>query len=285
MMKPVKKWIKIALDATVFVLLALLYRKQALGIAFHEIGGLALIGLFVVHHVCNGKWIAAVTRRLFAPTTPVKTRIQYAVDALLLIAFVLIGVSGACISKVVFSFGAHGGSWKTVHYFCAALALALVGVHVGLHASYLFGSLERTKLIRALSCILLAAALGFGVYSMATTSFTRWLCMPFTALQGAGKGEGYGAAAALAGTDAQSGESTGGRGNGTGNGAGAGQGNGQGGNGAGAKRGQAGGSLGTAALAALQFGSIATVFAALSAGVERLCGAKKRRARRDVNRI
>ena len=43
-----KRVFKLVLDAVMLVLLVLMYRKQAVGMAFHEIGGLALIAAGVV---------------------------------------------------------------------------------------------------------------------------------------------------------------------------------------------------------------------------------------------
>ena len=58
-----KRLLKLMLDAIMLVLLVLMYRKQVISIAFHEIGGLALIGLFVIHHLVNARWIASAPRR------------------------------------------------------------------------------------------------------------------------------------------------------------------------------------------------------------------------------
>ena len=277
-MKPVKKWIKITLDAALFILLWLMYNKHATGVALHEIGGLALIGLFVVHHLFNGKWILSVTRRIFAKTTPAKTKLGYWIDALLLLAFLAIGVTGALISKTVFSFRA-GGNWKTLHYFASALTVALAGIHIGLHGDYLFGFLKRRKaFLRIAACALLAVILCFGTYSMATTSFLPWLSAPFTAsaqFPGGVKPDALQAGEAYA-------EGAGnGQGKGLGNGPRDGTGKGQGGTGGGQGGGASGqnhaaGSVGAALTTFAEFGSIAAVFAALTYAIERLCTRKKR---------
>ena len=57
---------KFILDILMALLLALMYNKRALGIAFHEIGGLALCGLFIIHKLLNWKWIKAVSTGLFS---------------------------------------------------------------------------------------------------------------------------------------------------------------------------------------------------------------------------
>ncbi|MEA4869955.1 MAG: DUF4405 domain-containing protein [Christensenella sp.] len=175
-----RRLLKLTLDAIMLVLLALMYRKQAISIAFHEIGGLALIGLFLIHHLVNAKWIGSATRKLFHRGMPALVRARYIVDALLLAAFLAVGVTGVLISKVVFSLHVQG-NFKMLHDFSAALAVILMGVHLGLHADSIFGRLLRrdaSKAARAMLCIGLAAMIAFGAYSLFTTSFIRLLTAP-----------------------------------------------------------------------------------------------------------
>ena len=178
-----KRVLKLALDAVMLVLLVLMYRKQVISIAFHEIGGLALIGLFVIHHLVNAKWIGTVTRKLFDRKTPGLVRARYIVDVLLLLSFLAVGITGIFISKVVFSLHVQG-NFKTLHYFAAALAIILMGVHLGLHADYIFGKILRkgaNKAAKVVLCVVLAAMIAFGGYSLFTTSFLRFLAAPLQA--------------------------------------------------------------------------------------------------------
>ena len=171
---------KLLLDAVMLALLALMFRKQAVSLAFHEIGGLALIGLFILHHLFNGKWIAAMTKRLFSKGTGGMARASFIVDALLLLAFLTVGITGALMSEVVFRFRAAGGV-KTLHYFASALCVVLMGVHLGLHADYIFGRLLKKgvrKIAKAVVAAALAAAVGFGGYSLFTSSFVSFLTAP-----------------------------------------------------------------------------------------------------------
>ncbi|MEN6419844.1 MAG: DUF4405 domain-containing protein [Clostridiaceae bacterium] len=178
-----RRILKLILDAVMLILLVLMYRKQATGIAFHEIGGLALIGLFIVHHLVNGKWIAAVTKRLFSKRLSGYARACYIVNVLLLLAFLAVGVTGALISKVVFSLRV-AGNWKTLHYFSAALAVVLMGIHLGLHADFIFGKLLKkgaNKFAKIALAVVLAAMLAFGGYSLVTSSFVSFLAAPLQA--------------------------------------------------------------------------------------------------------
>lgn len=178
-----KRILKLTLDAVMLILLVLMYKKQVISIAFHEIGGLALIGLFIVHLLFNAKWIGAVTRRLFSKATGAHLRACYIVDALLLIAFLTVGITGVLISKVVFSVHVSG-NFKTLHYFASAVAVILMGVHLGLHADYIFGKLIRKgakKAGRIILAVVLALVVAFGAYSLFTSSFISYLTAPIQA--------------------------------------------------------------------------------------------------------
>ena len=61
-----KNRIKLALDILMLILLLLMYNKNVLGMSFHEIGGIAVCGLFIIHKLLNGKWILVITGKLFS---------------------------------------------------------------------------------------------------------------------------------------------------------------------------------------------------------------------------
>ncbi|MGN0289059.1 MAG: DUF4405 domain-containing protein [Lachnospiraceae bacterium] len=177
-----KKWLKIALDIIMLFVFLLLFNKRVLGMSFHEIGGLCIALAVIIHLLLNGKWIKGVTSKLFCTNIPLRTRIVYVLNLLLLISVALIVFSGAMISKVVFSFNLPG-PWKTIHYFCAALVIILMGIHLGLHAKYLSGMWSKLthgrNLPRPISLFLCIIICMFGIYSLSAGSFKQWLSMPF----------------------------------------------------------------------------------------------------------
>lgn len=183
-----KTIIKIVLDVLMMIVLALMYSKRALGMGFHEIGGLILIGVFLIHKGLNFSWIRRVTVKLAKADG--RTRLMWIVDALMLVAFLLIGLSGILISKVAFpSLAVQGGSWKVIHYSASAVALILVGVHLGLHYNYLKGIFSRRiKLPKLVAVALAVVIMAYGGYGIATTAFTRWLAMPFSTSAQGGQG-------------------------------------------------------------------------------------------------
>lgn len=182
--------IKISLDVVMAVILILMYNSKVVSLNFHEIGGLFVCGLFLIHKLINWKWIAAVSKKLFSKDLNIKLRLGYIVDFLLLISMTAILVSGIFISKIVFrNFSLNvSGNWRTVHYCASAVSLILVGIHLGLHWNFVTGIFKKyvkipSMIAKPVSILLVIAVVAYGSYNIVTTSFTQWLTMPFTAGQ------------------------------------------------------------------------------------------------------
>ncbi len=182
-MKIIKLQVKLLLDLAMFVVLTLLFWKSNFGMQFHEIAGLSVLVVFLLHVLWNWRWVINVTKHFFRKGISFRTRLGWIVNAGLLVCFLIIGVSGVFMSRVLFHFSV-GGNWKTPHYFCSALALILVGIHIGLHWP-MIGNIFRSKLhvhpplTKTITVCFAAAVIVVGIYSIPTTSFSRWLVMPF----------------------------------------------------------------------------------------------------------
>lgn len=291
--------LKLVLDAVMLVQLVLMYKKQVISLSFHEIGGLALIGLFVIHHLVNARWIVASTRRLFSKSTPGMVRARYIIDALLLVAFLAVGITGILINKTLFAIRVAGNA-KTLHYFASALSIILMGVHLGLHADYLFGKVFKkgaNMIAKIATAVVLAGLVAFGGYSLTTTQFVSFLTAPLQAVRFAQGNFQPSGDAALDGSsaehpsdiselpelsgdnaaqppqDGENGFSGGGHGNGQGRGQGRGDGTG---------RGQGEGGSTNAALLIAQYVSIITLFGAVTYGVVKLTGKRKRVSKEEL---
>ena len=175
---------KLMLDIAMVIVLSLLFRKNTLGMAFHEIAGLIILAVFIIHVALNRSWVFVITRNLLSSKTTIRAKICWLIDCALVICFVLIGLSGILMSKVVFHFNV-AGNWKTLHYFCAALALILAGAHLGMHGAVIGHSIARlfkkipVKTVTVVFGVVSLVIIAFGAYSLTSTSFSRWITMPF----------------------------------------------------------------------------------------------------------
>lgn len=152
---------------------------------FHEIGGLCLFGLFIIHKCLNGKWIKAVTPKVFKNGTKSQLRIAWTVDLLLLIAMTGMIVTGLLISKTLPT-AVPSLMWlKPWHFFAAALAMILTGIHLGLHWNYIRGTMKKNRFLqqeifKPVGVAVLTLALAWGSYSLVTGSFIKWISGPFS---------------------------------------------------------------------------------------------------------
>lgn len=164
----------------------LLYNSHVFSIAFHEIAGLFIFMLFIIHCLLNKKWITSITAKFFSKSLTPRVRFGYIIDLLLLISFFLIIISGIKTSQVLFpSADSKDSPWRNIHHFFAAISIILVGIHLGLHWNFvsdMFKKMLRVprKVSKPLSMILLLIVLVFGVYSISKSNFIGWLTAPFT---------------------------------------------------------------------------------------------------------
>lgn len=184
------------------VLLILMYQKLAISLSFHEIGGLVVCGMFIFHNLLNRKWIAGITRRFFGRRLATRVRLGYVLDVALLATVAFIAVSGIMISQtVLLRISGSVVFWRPLHYFASAVALILVGIHIGLHWSFIRTTFAKAvrlpqRIARPLGIACLTVVLAFGIYSIATSHFLQWLGEPFGVAteggspDGVGKGQG-----------------------------------------------------------------------------------------------
>ena len=177
-----EKYGKLALDLILLALQALVYQKSVISMSFHEIGGLVLIGLFVLHKALNWKWIRSVIPGLLRRR--IRLNALWLIDVLLLVSMMAVFLTGLLISKTLPTALEGAFFLKPWHYFFSALSLALTGIHLGLHWPLLRSTVWNKLPLKgrartAVGAALLAVVLCLGVYALATTSVFSWLRQPF----------------------------------------------------------------------------------------------------------
>ena len=196
--------VRLFFDLVILITLVLLYNKRAISMAWHEISGLVLFAFIAVHLIINRTWISAITARISSGKLPARTLLSYAISFGAFIAFLLVAISGIALSRVVFGIHSNLAVWKIMHKTGAAVALALVGVHLGLHYDFITSMLaqwfavpEKARSIlhelqlvkpvlnipRGIRTLLkntfIVIALAGGAVSFATSPFLGWLALPF----------------------------------------------------------------------------------------------------------
>ena len=183
---------KILLDILLIIVLITLYSKNVISLMYHEVAGLAILGLFVIHLVFNRKWFTTMLKKIVSKGLSARARILSIVDVLLILSWLAVLITGILVSKKVFTI--QISSLNPWHFFVSAVAMILTGIHFGLHWKYFWGFLgKKIRLNKVIALVLTVIIAGFGVYNLVTSSFGRWLVAPFSASAGHGEGFGPGA--------------------------------------------------------------------------------------------
>ena len=128
---------RMAVDAAMTALLPCLMAYSLIGETFHEIAGVAMLVLFIAHHILNRAWFKGLFRGRYSPYRAFTT----AVNLLLCVVMTCLPLSGIMMSKHLFRFlptqGLSAPS-RTVHLLLSYWGFALMSLHLGLHVDVMF---------------------------------------------------------------------------------------------------------------------------------------------------
>lgn len=136
---------KLLLDILMIPLFISMLFYSALGADYHEIAGLITIGLFALHIALNAKWTIRAARNWSRASD--KLKVQLVLDELMILTMVLLGISGAAISTVVFNSPETllTGIWTTSHTVLTWVGGLLLLAHVLLHIPYMVSIAGRIR--------------------------------------------------------------------------------------------------------------------------------------------
>lgn len=116
------------------------------GIAVHEWLSVALAGTLIVHILLHWDWVINVGLKFFKNLFH-SSRFQFVVDAVLLVAFILVMMSGFLISRSVLNvLGIHlqvSRTWEFLHSTSANITLFLTAFHFALHWNWIVNAVKR----------------------------------------------------------------------------------------------------------------------------------------------
>ncbi|UWG99255.1 DUF4405 domain-containing protein [Dehalobacter sp. DCM] len=176
-----KNIIKMTLDVLMVIVFVFFFNKKVFtGLSFHEIAGLAIGLTFIIHNLINWRWIKIVSTHFFQKKIPLRTKLTYVVDGLLLITMSYIIVSGLLISKYLFPDFRYGSEFffKNTHVAVSYISLLLLGIHIGLHWHWvmtmvkkLFHIHSNRKDLNYIAYLMVIAVLVIGITSVIQTNY------------------------------------------------------------------------------------------------------------------
>lgn len=166
--------IKLFIDLLMMILMLMEMANRFTGNTFHEIAGISLFVLFIIHNILNRRWY----KTIFRGKMNVRRVLSITVNLLFLVAMIVVMISAIPISRTIFTFMhiQNGLIARKIHTAAAYWGMILMAIHLGMHWGMIRGGVQRmmgitgTSHIRAIILrILVVMIVVYGV----KTSFDR----------------------------------------------------------------------------------------------------------------
>lgn len=161
---------KLIVDILMFVLLLLEFSRLFTGAFLHELIGIVLLILVIIHLILNKNYILNIPKVKYK----LKNTLMLIINILLIISFLLTIVFGLLSSGEVLTFlNIHNLTIIKLHKIFGNVSLIVIGIHLGINFNAMFGKI--TKLIKnnIVGYILGIIIIIFGVYSSIKVDFIK----------------------------------------------------------------------------------------------------------------
>lgn len=162
---------KLYIDITMIIVLFLVMNTKVTGILFHEILGICIWELFLMHLVINLKWIKSISKVIFKNQLKSNIKKIYIIDLLLFVDFIFITLSGILISQKLFVFinADNIYFWTIIHKSTSYLAILILLIHLIMHFNFFEGFINKLiknkNISKMLTTLLIIATLSAFAFS------------------------------------------------------------------------------------------------------------------------
>lgn len=176
-----KQIVKIAVDIAMTAVLLLLMTYELIGQVSHELLGIIMFVLFILHHILNNRW----TKNLIKGKYTTLRTLQTVLVVLVLISMAGSIFSGVMLSRHIFSFLPFGNGLsfaRNLHMLSAYWGFVFMSLHLGFHWNMIMGmakrltkkpSVMRTWMLRIIDLIIA----GYGVYAFVKRDIGSYLLL------------------------------------------------------------------------------------------------------------
>ena len=172
-----KSIIKMVIDILMLILMILEYSKLYTGQLLHEIFGITLLGLFVIHNILNINFYKALFKGKYNSQRIITTITDLAFLLCMLFTIIL----GIPISDKVFKFLGLNGNITTrkLHTIFGYWGLVILSIHLGLHFKMIFSKISKkaknNKILRIVTYIIQALIIIYGIKLMLDNNLADYL--------------------------------------------------------------------------------------------------------------
>lgn len=176
---------KLAIDLVMTVIMLAAMAYYLIGNMIHELLGVSLFVLFIVHNVLNRRWFQTVLKRKHNTRLILNT----AVNLLLLLMTLMLMVSSVLISRTLFAFIPVDGGLiaRQMHILATYWGFILISIHIGMHWRMITGMVRnisgipslnrgRTFVVRVMAMLIAV----YGVYSFSARDVGSKLILYYT---------------------------------------------------------------------------------------------------------
>ena len=167
------KKVKMLVDIAMAVVFIMLMCNQITGIFAHEILGISVIVLFIIHQILNINYYKNILKGKYN-----KLRIAYLIiDILLLIMMIVMILSATFISRYTLKFLnlSNDSLGRELHILSAYSIYMLIGLHIGLHYNSIVKLKKENKII--LNIFMCLFAIVFGIQGFINKEFINKLTL------------------------------------------------------------------------------------------------------------
>ena len=176
-----KQIVKIAVDIAMTAVLLLLMTYELIGQVSHELLGIIMFVLFILHHILNNRWTKNLIKGKYTTLRTLQTVL------VVLVLFSMAGsiFSGVMLSRHIFSFlpFSDGLSFaRNLHMLSAYWGFVFMSLHLGFHWNMIMGMAKRltkkpsvmqTWMLRIIALIIA----GYGVYAFVKRDIGSYLLL------------------------------------------------------------------------------------------------------------
>lgn len=168
---------KILIDVLLLIVTILLTSIDKTGQLAHEILGIWVAILLIIHIFLNWNWVKQITKNFKKVNK--KTKIMYIVNIFTMIIYLGSIVFGIIISNELFRFKTSSNIYLVItHILLGRLTIIVMFIHIGMHLDRMFIKVKSKKLKRFLYCIYIIIAILVSIYSIYTlTNSYQWMYM------------------------------------------------------------------------------------------------------------
>ena len=143
----------------------------------HEILGIAIVILLLIHIFLNWNWVKQITRNF--KKVNIKVKVMYIVNICIMSIYLGAIMFGIIISNELFRFKTSSNIYLIlIHMLLGRLAIIIMFIHIGMHYDKIFINIKRKKYKYLLYSIYIIIAVLVSIYSVyKLTHSYKWMYM------------------------------------------------------------------------------------------------------------